>query len=336
MSSRNFFDTLSIEEKQRIRDRTDALVELLENWVRRHPFMGIARIPMAALTTATVLPEVSPVDSVLTSQMILWIFEVDDTIDKRMIGLEGLQQKAGQWYSIANGSNDKIDESDGLSVILSEMTKRLSEFPLFESLRGYWTSCLCTIVEVMAQEYRYASEYAAYGPQALPSLEEYLQGGAHSVGFPLWGSTALILMKDFSILRRLELLDEVVKYTGAALRLYNDVATLGKDLQECDINSILIVYHAMISRHPTLGKERALSEAKKQVLWLADSYAQKCYDLAGQLGTDSGQFEETNSRLVAFHAYFYGYTEHDYHTTSRAETYGLLGGNCFESLNDGR
>jgi hypothetical protein len=324
----NFLDTFGAKEKRRIKDRTDALVELLEKWARRYPFIRTIRIPMAALTTAIVLPRLSVSDAFTTAQMILWVFGVDDKADKRMITLEEMQRKAEQWYSIAkDGPGNDIDDSNELTAILLNMRERLSKSQMFEPLREYWASRLRIIVEVMAQEYQYALEYAADGARALPSLDEYLRGGIHSVGFPIWGSTVLILLKDSSVMERFEPIEESIKYTGTALRLYNDVSTLDKDIQEGDINSILIRYHAILDGNPNVTKERALSEAKQQVLQLADSYAQKCYASLEQLETDSGQFEETSSRLVAFHAHFYGYTEHDYHTTSQSETYEWLNSN---------
>jgi hypothetical protein len=319
-----FLDTLDTEEIQCIRDRADNLIGLLENWALRYPFINIARIPMAVLTTATVLPRVPPSDSVLAAQMILWIFEVDDLIDKRMITLEEMQCKVEQWYSIANGSSDKPSDSDELTTMLVEIIRELSKFPLFEPLREYWASRLRIIFGVMIRECQHALDYSFLGPQGLPSLDEYLLGGIHSVGFPLWGATALILFEDPSVVDQLESVGEVVRHAGIALRLYNDIATFDKDAQEKDINSVLIVYHALLDETPNLTRERALSEAKQRILNLADSHGRRCYNLAERLGTSSGQFEETTSRLVALHAYFYGSMEHDYHTTSRTEIHKLF------------
>ena len=321
----NFLDTLSAEEKQRIKDRTETLIELLEKWARQHPSIRPTRIPATALTTAAVLPEMSVLDALMTAQIILWIFGVDDQIDEGMISPAEARRKAKQWYSIANrGSSDEMDDSDDLAIILLEIRRRLSEFYLFEPLREYWASRLRLLVEAMAQEYQYGLQYSACGVRTLPSLDEYLHVGTRSIGFPLWGSTIMILLQDPSVVEYFEPISVAMVHMCTALRLYNDVATFDKEIQAHEVNSVVIMYHAMFDSNPNAGQENILLEAKQRILQLADSHAQRCYDLARQPKTDSGQFEQISSRVVAFHAHFYGRIEHDYHTTSQAETYELL------------
>lgn len=321
----NFLDTLSAEEKQRIRDRTDTLIELLEKWARQYPLMRTIRIPTVALVTATVLPRLSISDALTVAQVTLWIFEVDDKADKRIFTLEEMRRRAEQWCSIANrGPSNKVDDSDELTAILLEIRKELSKSHLFEPLREYWANSVRCLIETMTQEYQYGLQYNAHGACALPSLHKYLHDD--SLGMYLWQSAVLILLRDSSVIEHFGPISKVIKYAGVAIRLYNDVRTCDKEIREGGINSILIMYHTMLGRNLSIAKENVLTKAKQYVLQLADSYAQRCYDLVGQLQTDSGQFEETTYRLVAFHAYFYGHSEHDYHTTSLAEAYEMLSG----------
>jgi hypothetical protein len=319
----NFFDTLSAEEKQRIKDRTDTLVELLEQWARQYSFIRTVRIPVAALTTATALLRTPLSDSVLSSQVMLWIAGVDDKIDGLIFSLAEVWRKTEQWCSIANhGSSNGIDDSDALTAVLLEIREKLSKSHIFEPLREYWASCLRLLVEAMAQEYQYGLQYNAYGSRALPSLDEYLHSGIHSIGMYFWQSTVLILLRDSSVIEHFEPINKAIKHASVAIRLYNDVQTFDKEIQEGGINSILIMYHIMLDKNPSATK-RILSEAKQHILQLADSYAQRCYDSIKQIQTESGQFEETTYRIVAFGSFFY--REHDYHTTPIAKVNEFLG-----------
>lgn len=321
----SFLDTLSAEEKQRIRDRTDTLIELLEKWIRQYPFIRTTRIPTIALVTATALPWMSVSDVLTAAKVLFWIFGVDDKVDERIFTLAEIRRKADQWYSIANhGPTNERDDNDELTAILLEIRKGLSKSHLFEPLREYWSNSVRCLIEAMIQECQYRLQYNAYGACALPPLDEYLHND--SVGMYLWQSAVLILLRDSSVIEHFESINEAINYAGAAVRLYNDVRTFDREIQEGGINAILILYHTMLNGDPNTTKGNVLTKAKQYVLHLADSYAQRYYNLAGQLETDSGQFEETTSRMLAFHAHFYGYSEHDYHTTSLAEAYQMLNG----------
>jgi len=322
----NLLDTLSATEKRRITDRTCALVGLLEEWARRHPLIRAARIPMVALVAATVLPRLSVSDTLTVARLMLWIFGVDDRVDERVFTLEEMRRRAKQWYSIARyGPGSKVENSDGFAVMLAEIRKELSKSHLFEPLREYWAGSVPRLVEAMAQELQYGLQYNAYGADALPSLDEYLHDD--SLGMYLWQSAALILLRDSSVMERFGPIGEVIKHAGVAIRLYNDVRTFDREMREGGVNSVLIMYQKRLGGTlNTTKKEDTLAKAREHVLRLADSYAQRCYDLIGQLQTASGRFEETTYRLVAFHAHFYGRTEYDYHTTSLAEAHEMLSG----------
>jgi hypothetical protein len=197
--------------------------------------------------------------------------------------------------------------------MLVDIADRLSRFETFEPWREYWASCLQLLLEAMIQEHHYRQQYNAGGVSTLPTLDEYLRNGMYSVGMHLWQSTALILLRDFSVLNHFDSIHEAVNQASKAIRLYNDLQTFDKEIQEGSVNSVLVMYHVIRDRDPNAAKRRALSEAQTHTLQLADSYARKCHDLVAQIQTESGQFEETIRRLVAFGAFFY--REHDYHTT---------------------
>ena len=327
----SFFDTLSAKVKQRLTETTEALVEMLTEWTPQYSVIRPTRIPMAALSTAlafaTAAPRLPPANYLPLSKMTLWIFGVDDVTDERLVTLADIQCKAQKWYSIAKhglSSREAIADGDELTAILVEIRQELSKSPLFEPLRKQWASSLRDVLEGILREYQYGLDYTADRASVLPSLDEYVHYGRCSIGVPLWGLTVLIILGDPSARENFKSASEAIRYAGAAIRLYNDLKSFDREIQEGNINSIVIIDAGLRAQKDRRATEAGvLSEAKQYVLRLADSYAQKCYNLTGRLQAGSRQFQEAVARTVAFHAYFYH--EHDYHSTSLTEINALLG-----------
>jgi hypothetical protein len=327
----NFLDTLAAEKKQDIKNRTGILVDLLGEWAQQHPAMR-APIPTIALTAAVAMPRVSVPDALTWAQAIAWIFIADYKADPQAFTPQDMLHRAEQWYSIAsNWPTCDVDDSDELTMIVVDMTRDLSSSPMFKPLREYWASRVRSHFVGFAQRFQYSLEYRDHGPQALPSLDGYLRAAIESVGWPFLGSMAMIFHRDSSVMEHLEPISEILECAGAALRLYNDIATLNKEIRIRDVNSILIMSHELLSENPNTALERVMPEAKQRILQLADSYAQKCYRLIGQLKTDSGQIEETCSRILDLYSYFHGYTEQDYHTTPLAKIYQMVDDTLLEN-----
>jgi hypothetical protein len=331
----NFLDTLDASKRGHVRDRADTLAGMLRVWAQQYPCIRTSRIPTAAVVTALALTELSLTDVMPAAQVILWVFGFDDQADECLITHAEMKRKAKLWYAIANyGPNDETCD-DELTMILKGIKRELSKSPLFEPLREHWSSRLRILVEAMAQEYQYALRYNAQGASALPSLDEYVQGGLNSIGFPLWGATALILLRDSSVLGQLESIIETIRYAGAAARLYNDVRSVDREAQEKSMNSIFIVYHTMLGKDPKADNKKTWLAAKQHILHLADFYAQRSYKSIGHFETDSRQIEEVIRRVVAFHSYFYGRSNNDYHLASLADAYECLETISFESHRNG-
>jgi hypothetical protein len=176
----------------------------------------------------------------------------------------------------------------------------------------------------MAQEYEYGLRYTAGGKETLPALDEYIQGGIHSLGFPFWGTSVLILLNEPDLLVNLNLINDIIVNTGATIRLYNDIRTYEKEVQEDNINAITIV---QASLQPSASSD-GFKQAQGIVHKLAEEYARKSNQLAGELHTESGKFEQMIRRIVAFHAYFYGSRSHthDYHTISSSDSFSMIQG----------
>lgn len=326
----NLYNDFSQAEKRKIQENAKDLAALLSIWTSCHPIIRARRVPPVALLVATVLPNLPVQLSLLVGKIILFIFTVDDVADERLLSYADFTNYSKAWEDIAcNGSTDPLPEKDGdLGVMLIEIRSELAEFPLFSVLSDLWVNRLHLLTEAMAREYEYGLRYHVSGKSALPGFDEYLENGIHSVGFPFWGTSVLILLSNPLALDNLEPLNQIILCTGAAIRLYNDVRTYEKEVREGNINAVTLMEHALMTERQGLSPQHRLELAQEKVLQRANEYAEKSCAQAGIHQGHTGQFEEMIRRIVAFHAYFYGSRQHnqDYHTITPAETFWMAQG----------
>lgn len=326
----NLYNDFSQAEKRKIQENAKDLAALLSIWITCHPIIRARRVPPVALLVATVLPNLTVQLSILVGKIILFIFTVDDVADERLLSYVDFTNYSKTWEEIARSGNTvPLPDKDGdLSVILAEIRSELAEFPLFSALSELWVNRLHLLTEAMAQEYEYGLRYHVSGKSALPGFDEYLENGIHSVGFPFWGTSVLILLSDPFTLDNLELLNEIILCTGAAIRLYNDVRTYEKEVREGNINAVTLMEHALMTERKDLSPQHRLELAREKVLQQANAYAVKSCAQATVHHVHTSQFEEMVRRIVAFHAYFYGSRQHnqDYHTITPSETFLMAQG----------
>ena len=319
-----FFDTLDAVEKVKAQETVVALTRVMEGWAPRYSSVLPIRIPAIALHNVAIMPQLNILASALIGKLTLWIFGIDDVIDDRRVSLEELRQGLAQrWCQIASGdSYAETDDGDQLAAMLGEIRKELSGYPLFKSLSAEWSTNVRLLIESGVRQYQYALEYEAHGPKALPTLDEYLQNGIYTIGIPWWALTLAIVLDDSSVMEHWGVMEEVARSTSAAVRLYNDVQSLDKELQENNVSSVIIKYHGILGRNSQVTEESSLSEAKQYIWQMADSYTQKCYDLTRSTRTKSGQFEAIMHRMAAYNAFFYhGY---DYNNTPMVKINEIL------------
>lgn len=324
------FQTMTDEEKQKTREKAQELIPLLGSWASGYPLVRAKRVPPVAVLIATVLPLLPKPVALIVGKLILFIFAVDDLADERLLSLADFNQAARVWHEVAlHGKTDMPLVEDGnLTAMVAEIHGDLSPFPLFHNFVTLWSSRLSQLCDAMAKEYAFGLEHQASGGEKLPPLEEYISGGIHSVGFPFWGTSILILLSEPATLSHMDKINEIILHTGAAIRLYNDVRTYEKEIQEANINAITILQKALTAEHPERSAIALFQQAQEGVLALAGQYAQKCLSSAEQSVSETGQFEMMIRRIVAFHANFYGSRKHtfDYHTISSSEAFSMIEG----------
>ncbi len=326
----NLYNALSSSEKQKIEENAKDLSALLNIWATCHPMIRARRVLPVAILVATVLPQLPLRLSLLVGKIILFIFTVDDVADERLLSYVDFVVISKVWEDIARYGNAGFTpgEDRDLSVMFLEIRSELAQFPLFSSLSDLWANRLRLLTEAMAREYEYGLRYHVSGKEALPTFHEYLENGIHSVGFPFWGTSVLILLGEPLTLDHLDPLNEIIINTGAAIRLYNDVRTYEKEVRETNINAITLVLNTLQANRPRLSAPDIFEQAQDTVLQLANQYAEKSDEMVGQKQTNTGHFEEMIQRIIAFHAFFYGSRQHnrDYHTISSSDSFLMVHG----------
>jgi hypothetical protein len=322
------YDALSEAEKLEIQKNARDLSGLLSIWASCYPIVRCNRAAPVAVLIATVLPRLQPRLSLLVGKLILLIFAIDDVADERIFTYEEFLFSSQEWEAIARtGFSDHLAVNDSdLSGMVAEIRSELALCPLFVELGDLWADQTRLLCKAMAKEYEYGLRYQENKKETLPPLEEYIEGGIYSVGFPFWGTSVLILLSEPEIMDQLDRIQEVLRTTGAAIRLYNDIRTYEKEVQESNINSITIAMNNLEGNNAAGSSKMQLEQARAKVLRMANQYAELSNQLASEIQTGTGQFEEMIQRILAFHAHFYGSSQHkkDYHTISPDDSFSMI------------
>jgi hypothetical protein len=325
----NLYHELTEVEKLKIQEKAQGLTSLLSIWASQFPIIRDRRAAPVAALVSTVLPDLPPHLALLVGKIILFIFAVDDVADERLLSYSEFVEAGKAWEAIARYGTapQPVEKEANLSVVIWEIRQELLQIPLFSGLHDLWADRLRSLCDAMAKEYQYGLRYSASGKELLPEWEAYVQGGIHSVGFPFWGTSVLILLNEPELRDRLDLINEIMLQTGGAIRLYNDFRTNEKEVQEGNINGITIV-EAVLRKKPGLSPLNRFVQAQDTVLSLAVMYDKKSRELVGGLHSGTGRLEKMIRRILDFHAYFYGSRLHsrDYHTISTSETIAMIRG----------
>ncbi len=296
-----------VGDRVTVQKKSQELCALLTIWSSCYPVIYTRKAAQVANMVATALPELPMPFMLLVGKIILFIYAVHSITDERIIPYAEFLRVGEGWDIIARGGKEIVPEpGDDLGVVLSGIRTEMNDLPLFPQLRDLWGRRLWALLLAVAQDYLDGLNSKARGADAMPKLDEYLLGGVHSGGFPLWGTSALVILNEEEMLGHMDVVNETILQTGSAVRLYTDVRTYEKEVQEGNINAVAIVHHDLINSRLNRSSPERLEHAKEIVLHLADQYAQKCMDMVDQPFSKTGQFEQMIRRTLAFHAHLTG------------------------------
>jgi hypothetical protein len=237
------------------------------------------------------------------ARLISWIQVVDDLFDERALALEEARGRALSWSAIAGGGVTRA--SDDAGHILGELRAELLALRPAPERYECWSASVAAMLGAMQQEYEH--DLALQQTGALPSLRAYLKIGSISLGMPLMVATLALLVEPGMRQQGYQLLRGQLWRASLALRYYNDIGSLSRELEEKRINAITILAGA-----PTEGaiEQGRLEQARARVRRQAQACARAAEKASAR--QDETALSTMISRIVAFNASYYGDLGHDY------------------------
>lgn len=225
-----------IDQVSALADRTAAC---LETWAEDHPSVRRARIGPIAQQLAASAP-FAPVEALTsTLQIGLWIAALDDLLDEGQAPQSEVADRLGIFADVAH-LPERSDREDDLARMLFETYNILLQQPLFPALEALWLQALNDHLQGHLAEHAWRSSYRQ-DRAALPSYEDYLAVGRHTIGFPLIPWTFLLLLGDPSTPQHAAELNDMASDAGICLRLANDLRSYERELKEEKINAVVIL-----------------------------------------------------------------------------------------------
>ncbi len=285
------------------------LARALDAWARRYPLIRRQRVTPLALTVAAGAPFCDPAALLATARTSLWIFTLDDVFDEQIWPRPLLEERLGGYRAICHGAAVPA-ASDELAAALREVRQGLAEYPLFAALAAGWAAGMAATFDGMAGEDRWRQTYAAAGPTALPTLDEYLRGGRYSIGSPAHIWSAWITVDDPTTPACLAHLQAMEAEASLAIRLANDLRSRAKEATEGKVNSLVILYHQQraAGAAPEEAEDAAVAGVRQRIRQALDHLDR----LLARPATHSGRPEAICANIAHFVTDFY--ESHDFHT----------------------
>jgi len=292
---------------------TEHTASALDAWAARYPAIRQVRVWPVALSVVTASPHNTPEAVLAVARLGLWIFALDDVFDEEQLPETELLRRAERYQAIARGSS-AAPAGDTLAAALDGVRDELAGFALFESLAEDWATSLCQTIQGMIHEYHWRQRYLAEGASALPGYAAYVENGRYSIGIPPHDWAAVITTGDASAVDCRPHLHAMDRIAGTCVRLANDLRSYEKELAEGNINSLVILAHALQEQGLDASQAhlRAQAQVREDIVRGLDSLAR----LQLERGTSSGYPEAGIADIARFCCGFYA--AHDYHTLARS------------------
>ncbi|MGW0433541.1 terpene synthase family protein [Micromonospora sp. NPDC003197] len=265
----------------------------LQKCAERHPelFSGNPFDPAlfgtVALAMAFSAPWCTPGQLRVATRAVLWGFAADWQIDYLAKSADEVDDLVADCLSVADGATDIAHP---LGRFLADIRDELTAAPGFGELRPVWREELHRMLAGMAREWRWRTAKSDDDlTEPLPSFAEYLANadnlGASFVNVSHWVNTGTPATAR-----------HLVELTGAsaeaqrALRLINDLATYERDVNWGDLNALMLVDRAEVTREIT----RYVDRCRELLSPLADECPRESAFLTRQLGFASGFYQVTD------------------------------------------
>lgn len=182
-----------------------------------------------ALTHTFCCPWLKPRELLAGCRAALWVFHVDDIVEKGPLDVPRL-------LDIAAGAAP--DPGTPTEVVLSELRDELAGQPLFDAMGDLWRDTLNGLLTGLMWERNTALALAAGTPE--PSVAEYLKY-AVTIGSAFTRSSIWLASETTDLLPQLKVLTAGLYEAVVAVRLANDLVTYKRELTEPASLNILML-----------------------------------------------------------------------------------------------
>ena len=193
----------------------------LQRWAARHPsVVDLDLVLPVALTHTFCCPWLRPDELLAGCRTALWVFHVDDVVEKVPLDVPRL-------LDIAAGAAP--DPENPTETVLGELRDELTGRPLFDATGDLWGNTLnCLLTGLMWER---DTALALSAGAAEPSVEEYLRH-AFTIGSAFVRSSLWLGSEDLGLLPQLDVLSAGMSEAVVAVRLANDLASYERELAE--------------------------------------------------------------------------------------------------------
>lgn len=206
------------------------VTRLLQRWAARFPtVVNLDLVLPVALTHTFCCPWLGSRELLVGCRAALWVFHVDDIVEKVPLDLPRL-------LDIAAGAAP--DPGIPTEVVLGELRDELAGRPLFDTMGDLWRDTLNGLLEGLMWERNAALALAAGAPE--PSVAEYLKH-AVTIGSAFIRSSIWLASESTDLLLQLKVLTAGLSEAVVAIRLANDLATYKRELTEPASLNILML-----------------------------------------------------------------------------------------------
>lgn len=294
---------LPIEERNQIYTVTDHLTSYLHEYFRPYSLFNPVRFAATALTSAAENPmlPINILENIV--KVPLWIFTIDSVIDEKLLPEHVVREKLALYEKIVLGELQEVEPQDQYGKILLEVTNSIRTRPLFPELKELWEESYIKMINGMMFE--------AYESSSDVSLDDYLRHGLYSVGVPMYVISTWILQQSDTSLPNRKQMEEMMRLSGIALRLANDLRTYEKEKQENNLNAIFIKEREMLLKG--MEEREAQSLAFQQINTLLQKYLDQFYSMYD----DQIPLMKALYRVTRFSVDFY--YENDFHLVSHEQ-----------------
>lgn len=210
-------------------------------WCRSSSILDARIVAPLALITIAPFPE-SPLPALLKRMKgAIWFYAVDDMIDRPGRTFRPMVSAINDAIRVSVAKPGEERPRTIYGQILTRMKADLRGYDTFSALGAYWSLSLARTLDAMVFEYWTNNRFrSGNSGLLLPSMEEYLYFGRHSIVNAHLMMTALIVENDASLVPVAGQLMDLATQCGGPIRLANDLASFGRERDEQKFNSVIL------------------------------------------------------------------------------------------------